>query len=161
MLFTRFWRFRLSAGMSCEAETNTIHSILAFWKACWDVLWSRKWCCIVKLKMMLFTQHAERINTLKQNLEKSTRKCNLKICGCPIHRSKCPLSPVCFNEKRWPGSDGFISSEDRHFLDSLRPAPQWWNRAWGRTNHWVFTSSKIPLFCSMKLHAASLWKIAF
>ena len=78
--------------------------------------------------MMLFTQHAERINTLKQNLEKSTRKCNLRICGWPIHRPKCPLSPVCFNGKRWPGSDGFISSDYTEDEEGVVGAKSGWNK---------------------------------
>ena len=51
-------------------------------------------------------------------------------CGCPIHRERCPLSPCYFGERRWPGCDGIISAEDRLFLDEIRPAPDWWRKAW-------------------------------
>ena len=77
-------------------------------------------------------QTAERIKILKKNLAKSKRVCK---CGCPIHRPKCPLTPCYYNERRWPGSDGWISTDDRQFLDSPRPQPQWWTRAWGGTYH--------------------------
>ena len=66
---------------------------------------------------------------LKAQLQKSKRVCK---CLCPIHKEKCPLAPVCYGERRWPGSDGYISKEDREFLDKLNPRPQWWSRAWGR-----------------------------
>ena len=60
-----------------------------------------------------------------------------RLCKChgPIHRQSCPLSPVLYNERRWPGSDGWISADDRQFLDSLRPQPKGWTDAWGRTHH--------------------------
>ena len=77
-------------------------------------------------------QKAERIKQLQKKLRQSKRRCT---CGCPIHRPKCPLSPVVYDERRWPGSDGYISSDDRQFLDSLRPRPQWWTDAWGRKFH--------------------------
>ena len=51
-------------------------------------------------------------------------------CGCPIHSERCPLSPCYSGERRWPGCDGFISAEDRFFLDKFRPAPQSWKKAW-------------------------------
>ena len=74
-------------------------------------------------------QSEERVRMLRQRLQKSKRKCT---CQCPIHREKCPLTPVLFGEKRWPGSDGAVSAEDRQFLDSLHPAPDFWAKAWGR-----------------------------
>ena len=66
---------------------------------------------------------------LKAQLQKSKRVCK---CFCPIHKEKCPLAPVCYGERRWPGSDGYISKEDKAFLDQLSPRPEWWSRAWGR-----------------------------
>ena len=66
---------------------------------------------------------------LQIQLRSSRRRCT---CYCPIHRSTCPLTPVTFGEKRWPGSDGAISAADRSFLDSLVPQPLWWTKAWGR-----------------------------
>ena len=68
-----------------------------------------------------------RVRMLRKQLQKSKRKCT---CQCRIHQLKCPLTPVVFGEKRWPGSDGAISTDDRKFLDALNPP--WWNRAWGR-----------------------------
>ena len=72
---------------------------------------------------------AERVRRLRRLLQQSTRKCR---CFCRIHQSKCPLTPVIFGEKRWPGSDGAISAGDRKFLDALHPPPAWWSKAWGR-----------------------------
>ena len=71
----------------------------------------------------------ERARHLRKALQKSKRKCK---CHCSIHQEKCPLTPVIFGEKRWPGSDGAISADDRKFLDELNPPPDWWRRAWGR-----------------------------
>ena len=70
-----------------------------------------------------------RERTLKDQLRQSARICK---CFCLIHQDKCPLTPACHGDRRWPGSDGFISLEDRIFLDELQPMPQWWARAWGR-----------------------------
>ena len=72
----------------------------------------------------------ERVRLLCKALQHSKRKCT---CRCPIHQIKCPLTPVIFGERRWPGSDGAITADDRRFLDELRPVPAWWNPAWGRT----------------------------
>ena len=53
-------------------------------------------------------------------------------CKCFVHQERCPLTPVIYGERRWPGSDGYISADERAFLDSLQPRPQWWLKAWGR-----------------------------
>ena len=66
---------------------------------------------------------------LHRKFKSSKRFCK---CFCPIHRQSCPLSPCYFNEQRWPGSDGWISAEDKDFLDKLNPEPAWWQKAWGR-----------------------------
>ena len=70
-----------------------------------------------------------REKALRLQLRNSKRYCK---CFCIYHTEKCPLSPVCFGEKRWPGCDGFITTDERIFLDSLRPIPSWWQKAWGR-----------------------------
>ena len=71
-----------------------------------------------------------RLQQLRRQLQKSTRRCK---CYCLFHRDKCPLTPVIFGEMRWPGSDGFISADDRRYLDECDPPPAWWTKAWGRT----------------------------
>ena len=79
----------------------------------------------------------ERLKILKQRLSKSKMVCN---CFCPIHKEKCPLSLHYAGEKRWPGGnfsrwhshEEHISWFDRAFLQSLKPVPRWWARAWGR-----------------------------
>ena len=71
----------------------------------------------------------ERARQLRRQLQQSKRKCN---CHSRIHQAKCPLTPVIFGEKRWPGSDGAITADDRKFLDGLQPSPTWWSKAWGR-----------------------------
>ena len=71
-----------------------------------------------------------RVNHLRKQLQSSKRVCK---CYCPIHTRTCPLTPCYHNERRWPGSDkkypnseeSFISNEDRVFLDSLQPQPDW------------------------------------
>ena len=71
-----------------------------------------------------------RVNHLRKQLQSSKRVCK---CYCPIHTRLCPLTPCYHNERRWPGSDkkypnseeSFISNEDRVFLDSLQPQPDW------------------------------------
>ena len=81
-----------------------------------------------KLQCLQCDASAEaRVRMLRKQLQQSKRKCT---CHCRIHQQKCPLTPVVFGEKRWPGSDGAISTDDRKFLDALNPP--WWNRAWGR-----------------------------
>ena len=82
--------------------------------------------CLVKSK----------INCLKERIKESKRICN---CHCLVHKEKCPLSPCLYNERRWPGSDAcpktrkqYISADDRTFLDSLNPKPDWWMKAWGK-----------------------------
>ena len=62
----------------------------------------------------------DRLKTLQTQLRKSSRKCT---CFCPFHKALCPLTPCIYNEQRWPGSDGFISLDDKIFLDSLHPKP--------------------------------------
>ena len=75
------------------------------------------------------TATTKRVRQLRKSLQRSNRICR---CQCRIHQSKCPLTPVIFGEKRWPGSDGAISADDRKFLDELNPQPRWWAKAWGR-----------------------------
>ena len=70
-----------------------------------------------------------RERTLKDRLRQSKRICK---CFGKIHQEKCPLTPVYYGDRRWPGSDGYISLEDRLFLDGLNPMLSWWSRAWGR-----------------------------
>ena len=83
-----------------------------------------------KLICMQCTAAAEeRVQQLRGQLRKSNRKCT---CHCRMHKKKCPLDPVIFGERRWPGSDGAISADDRKFLDELNPPPTWWSKAWGR-----------------------------
>ena len=72
----------------------------------------------------------KRVKELRGKLKGSKRICK---CFCPIHQLKCPLTPVVYNEKRWPGSDTGITAEDRSFLDGLNPQPAWWRKAWGRS----------------------------
>ena len=71
----------------------------------------------------------DRARELRKKLQSSKRKCT---CRFRIHAGKCPLIPVIFGEKRWPGSDGAISAEDRKFLDELNPPPDWWGKVRGR-----------------------------
>ena len=66
---------------------------------------------------------------LRQKFKSSKRFCK---CFCPIHRQSCPLSPCYFNERRWPGSDGCITEDEKEFLEKLDPTPGWWQKAWGR-----------------------------
>ena len=42
----------------------------------------------------------ERVRLLRKALQKSKRKCK---CHGRIHQEMCPLTPVVFGEKRWPG----------------------------------------------------------
>ena len=85
-------------------------------------------------KKLQCTECVVRINTktqtLREALKKSKRFCK---CHCLIHKEKCPLSPCFFGEKRWPGSDGYITEQDKKFLDSLNPRPTWWTKAWGKS----------------------------
>ena len=69
------------------------------------------------------------LRELHKQMQGSNRICR---CQCRIHQNKCPLTPIIFGEKRWPGSDGAISADDRKFFDELNPQPRWWTRAWGR-----------------------------
>ena len=71
----------------------------------------------------------QRVEQLRRALTRSKRVCK---CFCRIHSQKCPLTPVIFGEKRWPGSDGAISADDRKWLDAQNPPPSWWSKAWGR-----------------------------
>ena len=73
---------------------------------------------------------AVRLKELEKKLKKSKRICN---CYQLLHANKCPLTPCRFGERRWPGSDGYISHVEMQFLNSRRPPPQWWTRACGRT----------------------------
>ena len=71
----------------------------------------------------------EKLRGLQRDLKPSKVKCK---CFCPIHREKCPLTPVYYGQRRWPGCDGNISEADRDFLNALNPQPAWWRKAWGR-----------------------------
>ena len=51
----------------------------------------------------------------------------------PVSQSALPFYTLHIGEERWPGSDGFISLENKNVLDSLHPKPLWWLEAWGRT----------------------------
>ena len=83
-----------------------------------------------KLECLLCaTAVAKRVQLLKIAFQSSARFCK---CFCPLHKERCPLSACYAGEKRWPGSDGVLSAEDRAFLDALNPRPAWWSRAWGR-----------------------------
>ena len=70
---------------------------------------------------------AGRLKRLQNELRKSKVFCN---CSCHMHTERCRLSPRYFGERRWPGSDGFITADDRKFLDQLKPKPVWWSKAW-------------------------------
>ena len=95
-----------------------------------NLLWHHKYDGRKKPQCMQCVANAEkRMLQLRKLLQNSKRKCN---CQCRIHREKCPLTPVIFGERRWPGSDGAISADDRKFLDELQPPPPWWSKAWGR-----------------------------
>ena len=88
-----------------------------------------------KIECKECTATAERrVKELRGKLKGSKRICK---CFCPIHqwseKFKCPLAPVVYHEKRWPGSDTGITAEDRKFLDGLNPQPAWWRKAWGRS----------------------------
>ena len=72
---------------------------------------------------------ARRVRQLCQKVRQTALKCN---CKCRIHRGTCPLTPVYYFEKRWPGKDKKVTDDDRRFLEELRPPPVWWSRAWGR-----------------------------
>ncbi len=61
-------------------------------------------------------KNEERVRTLRKRLQSSKWRCT---CGCPIHKERCKLTPVYFGERRWPGSDGFITADDRKFLDDF------------------------------------------
>ena len=74
-------------------------------------------------------QLARKTDELRQKFKNSKRFCK---CFCPIHRQSCPLSPCYFNERRWPGSDGCITEDEKDFLENLNPTPSWWQKAWGR-----------------------------
>ena len=83
-----------------------------------------------KLKcMQCIAGEKDRERRLQKQLRQSKRRC---ISHCRIHQAKCPLTPIVFGEKRWPGSDGAITADDRNFLDQLNPCPAWWSKAWGR-----------------------------
>ena len=72
---------------------------------------------------------ATRLKHLEAALKKSKRRCT---CYQLLHAAKCPLSPCYFGERRWPGSDGYITLEDSQFLNSRTPPPKWWRQATGR-----------------------------
>ena len=68
----------------------------------------------------------ERARELQTKLKASRMRCK---CGCLFHKDRCPLVPVQFGERRWPGKDKGIGEDDRRFLDSLHPRPKWWSDA--------------------------------
>ena len=76
-----------------------------------------------------------REHELKIRLQHSKLVCN---CFCAVHKDKCPLSSWGFHQRLWPGRDPWnpekdcISLFDCAFLNSLRPTPKWWAKAWGR-----------------------------
>ena len=74
------------------------------------------------------TSITKRLRDLEVGLKKSKRVCK---CHEVLHEAKCPLTPCYAGELRWPGSDGYISREDRDFLNARKPRPKWWWRAWG------------------------------
>ena len=87
-----------------------------------------------------------KVKALRQKLQdhKKDKQKRAWVCNCwrPFHSERCPLSPTFQGERRWPGgrdperldTDGpnIITKEERRFLDSLKPEPEWWSRAWGR-----------------------------
>ena len=79
---------------------------------------------------------AEMTKELQKKLKQSRRLCK---CFCPVHKPKCPLEPCYDGDRRWPGSDGYISAKERQFLDNLNPQPEWWAKAWGR---WGATANR-------------------
>eukprot|EP00959_Pyramimonas_sp_CCMP1952_P318285 6660226-Pyramimonas_sp.AAC.1 len=68
--------------------------------------------CIVELE--------KKVKELRGRLKGSKRMCK---CFCPMHQLKCPLAPVVYNEKRWPGSDAGVTAEERKFPGGLNPQP--------------------------------------
>ena len=87
----------------------------------------------------------QRLKGSEMLVTKSKRFCK---CHCPIHKDKCPLTPCIFGEKRWPGSDGYITEAEKKFLDSLNPRPTWWTKAWGK--RWESTQTAVAL-CAVAL----------
>ena len=77
----------------------------------------------------------EKVKLLRKRFKLSKRWCK---CNCPIHQEKCPLAPVYYKEKRWPGSDiatdgqMYITEADYRFLEALKPRPDWWSKALGK-----------------------------
>ena len=70
---------------------------------------------------------AEKVKRLQAQFRRSKVKCN---CGSRLgHIEKCPLAPVIYGERRWPGCDGHISAEDRDFLNRLNPQPDLWKKS--------------------------------
>lgn len=49
---------------------------------------------------------ARLVKELHIKLTKSRRQCN---CFLPVHKERCPVAPCYHGERRWPGSDGYIS----------------------------------------------------
>ena len=84
---------------------------------------------LARRSMLTCKQCAERLTTLRDRLKKSKRICK---CNCLIHTARCPLTPVIYRERRWPGSDGHITRNDCLFLDRLPTPPDWWIKAWGK-----------------------------
>ena len=67
------------------------------------------------------------LDSLEAKFKRSKRFCK---CGKLFHLEGCPLSPVIYNERRWPGSDGYISWEENKFLSQLKKKPDWFKVAW-------------------------------
>ena len=76
------------------------------------------------------SRETNQLKELQMKLKMSQRRCN---CHRPLHDPRCPLAPCYHGERRWPGSDGYITIQERNFLDNLNPNPPWWRAAWGRS----------------------------
>ena len=75
-------------------------------------------------------------------------------CFCVIHRHTCPMSLIYHGEKRWLGADGAISRDDYTFVQSLKPALEWWDKAWGRPTKYHCRVHKISrVFLTIALGA--------
>ena len=64
--------------------------------------------------------------TLRAKCNKSEWFCK---CGKTIHTKKCPLVPMFYHERRWPGGDAYITAEENMFLSQLNLRPKWWDHA--------------------------------
>ena len=76
------------------------------------------------------SREANQLKELQTKLKMSQRRCN---CHRPLHDPRCPLGSFYHGERRWPGSDGYITIQERICFDNLNPNPPWWRAAWGRS----------------------------